>query len=176
MRLLISALLLMSAPIMAAAQPAPPAPTAGLSEKMAPFAWLIGEWRGSGWTILPDGRRETFDSHEVVTPRIGGNALLVEGRHTASGHPDVVVHDALAMMTWDRAANAYRFRSALANGLGGDSPVEVRANGFTWSIDTPGGRIDYVVAHENGTWTERGRLTRAGGQTSDFFEMSLRKH
>ncbi len=169
-------LLTIAAPVSAWAQPAPSAPTApALSERMAPFAWLIGEWYGSGWFIAPDGTRHTADSREVVTPKLGGNALLIEGRHSATGQPDRIVHDAMAMLTWDRIANAYRFRSALASNLSGDYSVEPTANGLTWSMDTPGGRIVYTITNDNGVWTERGRRTGPDGRSVDFFEMTLRK-
>jgi hypothetical protein len=149
--------------------------TAAIGERMAPFAWLLGEWRGSGWMTLPDGSRHRFESREIVTPRLSGNAILVEGRHHHEGKPDQVVHDAMAMITWDSRTKAYRFRSALANGMGGDFPIEPSPNGFTWRLDTPGGQIVYVVTHENGLWTERGTRTGADGKSIPFFEMTLRR-
>jgi hypothetical protein len=176
MRLIIAGLLALSAlsaPAVAAAQPESVVrPT---SERMAPFAWLIGNWRGAGWIILPDGTRHNVDSQETVTPRLSGNALLIEGRHNEAGQPDRIVHDAIALITWDSRANAYRFRSALATGMGGDFPITPTANGFTWGMTTPAGQIEYVVTYENGVWTERGRRTGPDGRTVDFFEMTLRR-
>lgn len=161
------ALLLMLIALPASAQP--PA----LSERMAPFARLVGEWRGSGWMMTPQGQRVEFQSHEVVTPRLSGNALLVEGRHFAASQPDRPVHDAMAMITWDTRQNAYRFRSALATGMGGDFPLTPRAGGFTWSMDVPGGRIDYDIALTDTSWHERGRRVLPDGRQVDFFEMRL---
>lgn len=173
-------LLLAATPVAATVQPPTPAPqktasTATVAERMAPFAWLIGEWRGSGWMTIPDGSRHTFESLELVTPKLSGNAILIEGKHYHPGRPDQLVHDALAMITWDSRTKAYRFRSALATGQGGDFPVEPTPNGFVWRIDTPGGRIVYTVTHQNGVWTERGTRTGPDGATSDFFEMTLRR-
>lgn len=164
----------------APAAPGEPAPqgkasAAAVGERMAPFAWLIGEWRGSGWTFLPDGSRHRFESRETVTPKLSGNAILVEGRHYQEGKPEQIVHDAMAMITWDSRTKSYRFRSALANGMGGDFAIEPNANGFTWRIDTPSGPIVYVVTHENGVWTERGSRTGADGKSVPFFEMTLRR-
>lgn len=160
-------------PGLAAAQPAPAAAPA--ADRMAPFRWLVGEWHGSGWTLAPDGSRHTFGSREIVTLRLSGNAMLVEGLHHETGNPQRVVHDAIALLTWDSRANAYRFRTALATGMGGDFPIEPTANGFNWSIDTPGGRITYRITHENGEWIERGSRTGADGRAIDFFEMRLRQ-
>ena len=169
-------LLALAAPTAVLAQPTHHAPAgAALNERMTPFAWLVGEWHGSGWFITPDGTRHTVESREVVTPKLSGTALLVEGRHHAAGQPDRVVHDAMAMLTWDRIANAYRFRSALASHVSGDYAIQPTANGFTWSMDTPGGRIVYTTTHDNGVWTERGSRTGADGRSVDFFEMTLRK-
>jgi hypothetical protein len=125
--------------------------------------------------LAPDGKRHSFESHELVTPKLSGNAILIEGKHHQPGDPSRLVHDALAMITWDSRTNAYRFRSALANGMGGDFPVEPTANGFTWSIPAPGGTITYVVTHADGVWTERGRRKGEDGREVDFFEMTLRR-
>lgn len=179
MRRLLCLLLALASPTITAAQPAPPvaaAPPVVLAPpRMAPFAWLVGEWHGSGWMAGPDGTRHSFVSRETVTWRLSGNALLVEGRHSATGEPDRIVHDAMAMLTWDSRANAYRFHTALANGMGGDYPVTPTANGFTWGIDTPNGRMLYTIAHEDGAWVERGHRAGADGRQVQFFEMTLRK-
>lgn len=179
MRRLPLLLLALAAPSVAAAQHAghaTPPHAAAAGEKMAPFAWLVGEWRGSGWFAGPNGARSTFESRETVTTRLSGNALLVEGLHHETGNPARVVHDAIALLTWDSRANGYRFRTALASGMGGDYPVEPTADGFTWRIDTPGGQIVYTVTHERGEWVERGSRTGPDGRAVDFFEMRLRKH
>lgn len=173
---ILTALLLALAVPAAAEQPAPApraAPAQSLNERIAPLGWLVGEWHGLGWMTMPDGRRETFTSREVVTRRLSGSALLVEGRHTASDDPARVVHDALGIISWDARANGFLFRTALASGQGGDFPMEVQANGFAWRIDTPGGRIDYVARNEGGAWVERGTITPPNGPARPFFEMRL---
>ncbi|HEY0325982.1 MAG TPA: hypothetical protein VGC46_08415 [Allosphingosinicella sp.] len=158
----------------ATAQPAANATAAAsYSERITPLAGLVGEWRGSGWILRPSGSRETFTSHESVTPRISGNALLVEGRHQNSA--GVLVHDAIALLVWDQRAGGYRMRTQLATGMGGDFPLEVRPGGFTWRIETPGGRIEYVAEFTADTWTERGRQIAPDGRTTDFFEMNLQR-
>lgn len=162
-RLFFAALLLFAMP--AAAQDAPQ-----LSDRMAPFAGLVGEWRGSGWMIGPGGQRAEFQSHEVVTPRLSGNALLVEGQHRAG---DRLVHDAMAMIVWDAAANGWRFRSALATGMGGDFPIAPQDGALVWSMDTPGGRIEYRIELTVTTWHETGRRALPDGRWIDFFEMTL---
>lgn len=175
MRLIAAALLAVAAPAAGIALPLQEAGQATLSTQMAPLGALVGEWRGSGWMLLPNGERQTFESWERVTPRLSGNAMLVEGRHHATGAPERIVHDAMAMVTWDARANAYRMRTQLANGMGGDFPMEVGPGRFAWRMETPGGRIDYVAEFTADSWTERGTMTRAGAEPLPFFEMSLRR-
>jgi len=168
MRRLVAFALLLAAPLAPAAATEPV-----LLSRMAPFDALVGTWRGSGWMLMPDGSRAAFDSQEVVTPRLSGAALLVEGRHWRPGQPTVLVHDAMAMITWDARSSAYRFRTALANGQGGDFPLEVGDGRFTWRMETPQGRMEFVTEFGSGTWRERGRRVLPDGSTVDFFEMTL---
>lgn len=151
---------------------AQPAQAAALSDRMAPLAVLVGEWRGSGWMLMPDGARAEFISSETVTSRLSGAALLVEGRHVDPVDGSVV-HDAMAMLTWDPRANTYRFRAALANGHGGDFPLTAEPGRFAWTTDTPNGRLDYVADFDATTWRETGTITSADGDTRQIFEMTL---
>jgi hypothetical protein len=164
--ILIAAML--AAPLPAMAQNAPT-----LSERMAPFARLVGEWRGTGWFITPQGQRAAVQSRETVTVRLSGNALLVEGRHSEASQPDRLVHDALGMIVWDQRQNGYRIRTQLATGMGGDFAIEPRANGFVWGMDTPGGRIEYVAEIDERSWVERGTRIMPDGRRVEFMEMRL---
>jgi len=177
MRLMAMSLFALFAVSTAAAEPAATgasSASASFSERMTPLAGLEGEWSGSGWMLLPNGNRETFNSRETVSRRLSGAALLVEGQHRSTRNGEMV-HDAMAMIVWDPRASTYRIRTALANGMSGDYPLEVTANGFAWRMDTPGGRIDYVAEVRGDTWVERGRRTGADGRSVDFFEMTLRR-
>jgi hypothetical protein len=159
---------MLAAPLPAMAQTAPV-----LSERMAPFSRLVGEWRGAGWFMLPQGGRATVQSRESVTVRLSGNALLVEGRHSEASQPDRLVHDALGMIVWDARQNGYRIRTQLATGQGGEFVIEPRANGFVWGMDTPGGRIEYVAEVDDRTWVERGARIMPDGRRIEFMEMRL---
>jgi len=174
MPMIAAALLALSASA-TASDPVPAAAAAGASECIALLAPLIGEWRGEGRTVIPDGSRQRFDSRETVTSRLSGNALLVEGKHSLAGNPAQLVHDAIGMITWDARAKSCRFRTALASGMGGDFPIEVGPGRFAWRIDAPGGRIDYVAEFTQDSWVERGRRTGPDGRAVNFFEMTLRR-
>ncbi|MBX3562208.1 MAG: hypothetical protein KF780_10405 [Sphingomonas sp.] len=165
---IIVALVMLFAMFPAAAQTPPPP-----SERMAPFAALVGDWHGSGWIVTPQGRRAEVRSRETVTARLSGNALLVEGRHFEAGQPDRLVHDAMAMIVWDAPTGAYRMRSALASGLNGDFAIEPRGETIAWAMDTPGGRIDYLITISGDTWIEHGTLTAPDGRQIAFMELRL---
>lgn len=69
------------------------------TEAMAPLKPLLGKWEGEGW-ISRQGGRETFVGRETITEKLGGAAVLVEGRHFSKAQPDLLVHDALAIIVW----------------------------------------------------------------------------
>lgn len=164
---LIAAMLAVAAP--AAAQPASP------KEAMAPFKPLIGRWEGAGW-IVRQGGRDEFIGRETISERLGGAAVLVEGRHLAKNNPDMVVHDALAVIAWSPREKAYRFRSNLATGQSGDYPMTVEPGKFTWTLTTPdGGKVEYVTIFDDKSWKETGRFSRDGATWVPIFEMTLKK-
>jgi len=174
MRVLIACILALTcAPAVAAPATAKTSATTSYSERMALLAKLVGDWRGSGWMILPNGKRESFVSQETVSRRLSGHALLVEGQHrSANGQ---LVHDAMAMITWNERAGGYRMRTALSSGFGGDFPLEVTPGGFAWRMDVPGGHMEYVAQFQDDVWTERGRRISTDGRSTDFFEMRLQR-
>ncbi len=133
MRLLIACILALTcAPADAAPATAKASTTTSYSERMALLSKLVGDWRGSGWMIMPNGKRESFVSQEIVSRRLSGNALLVEGQHrSATGQ---LIHDAMAMITWNERTGEHRMRTALSSGFGGDFPLKVTPGGFTWRM------------------------------------------
>ena len=165
--------LILIAVMLAAPLPAMGQGPQALNERMAPFARLVGEWRGTGWFMLPQGGRAAVQSRESVTVRLSGNALLVEGRHSEASQPDRLVHDALGMIVWDARQNGYRIRTQLATGQGGEFAILPRPDGFVWGMDTPGGRIEYVAEIDERTWVERGTRIMPDGRRIDFMEMRL---
>jgi hypothetical protein len=169
-RLAVSVLIALAAVPLIAAAP----PVTDQSARMAPLKDLIGEWTGQGWMMLPNGQRATFRSQETVSSKLGGSAVLVEGMHRDAG-TDQVVHNAMAMITWDERTKSYRFRSALSSGLNGDFPMEVSPGRFVWRVDMPGAKMEYVAEFTADRWVEKGRRIGADGKATDVFEMILTK-
>lgn len=154
----------------AAAQPANPI------EAMAPLQPLVGKWEGEGWIMIPGAGRQTFVGDETITPKLGGAAILVEGRHRDSADRSKIVHDALAIIVWSAPDKAYRFRTQLATGVHGDAPMTVEPGKFVWTRNTPdGGKIEYVTVFDAGNWHETGRYSRDGATWHPIFEMKLKK-
>lgn len=152
------------------AEPATPA------EAMAPLRPLLGHWKGEGWIVRPGAGREAFIGEETITERLGGAAVLVEGKHRSKDDPAKVVHDAMAVIVWSPRDKAYRFRSHLATGQYGDAPMTVEPGRFVWTLQTPdGGRVEYATTFDATVWRETGRYSRDGVTWTPTFEMTLRK-
>ena len=148
------------------------------SAAMNKLASMVGQWKGDGW-IEMGPQRFQFESSEVFSRKAGGLALLVEGIHRMpipTGESRVI-HNAVAMITYDADADRYRFITQLANGRGGDYHGTITADGdFQWIIpDTPMGKMTYTISVEDGKYSEIGELTLPSGERKKFFEMNLTK-
>ncbi len=157
---------------------APPPPTAQL-EAMARLRYMVGEWKGSGWIEMQPGQRLEFRGGERVQEKLGGLALLVEGRFT--GRPpgaaeDVPVHTTLAVISYDPRTRKYEFDTWLATGTSGEHELTVTDDGWHWEIRYPGGAVRYTFRRgPQGEWIEIGERSTDGASWTTFFEMTLRK-
>ncbi len=147
------------------------------AEAMAKLEFLVGEWRGSSWMQMGPQRSDATGV-ETVQKKAGGLALLIEGRFT-SRFPDGserVVHDALAVLSYDSESGTYRMVSHLANGRTGEFTARLIGDQtLQWVIpETPVGEIRYTLTIEGDTWNEAGRFTREG-EPVQFFGMSLER-
>lgn len=147
---------------------------------MRQVEFLVGTWAGEGWIQMGPQRTE-FRGHETVQKKLGGTVLLIEGEHKASMpgvEGEVTVHHALAVISWDREAGHFRFRSWLADGREGDYEARVESGVMKWFITHPErGTMRYTIRiDEQGRWHEIGEMNPRG--TDDwhqFFEMTLRR-
>ena len=71
---------------------------------------LAGDWEGEGWVMAGPNARHEFRGTEKVESRLGGQVLLIEGRHFSKAAPDQKVHDAIALISWDPTRKLYRFQ------------------------------------------------------------------
>lgn len=133
------------------------------------LSFMEGKWKGSGWMIAQDQKRYTFEQEENIQIKLGGTALLIEGRGTSEGN---VIHNALAIITDSEGDGKYDFTSFLQNGRKGTFKAELIDEKLFWY---PTEQVRYIIEiNENGQWFETGEYN-AGGTWVKFFEMTLSK-
>ena len=145
-------------------------------EKLAKLSFLVGEWEGKAFFIMPQGRVE-LESYEKVEAKAGGTAYFITGRHwrnLPSGEK-MVVHDAAALLRFDAAKKNYRMVAQLATGATNDFIVDVGDKGYTWESVTPVGPMRYTMTlTDQGEWLEVGDR-KVGDRFERAFEMRLKK-
>ena len=151
-----------------------------VAEKMKALSFMVGEWEGEGWMQMGPQERKTVKVKESVRLKLSGKALLVEGlgtSKTSEGGEETVVHEALAVITWDSKKEQYSMRAITAKAGAVDPKVEVDGQSLVWSFDTPvGGAVRYMIKlNEKGQWFEIGEFSRDGKEWNKFFEMTLSK-
>jgi hypothetical protein len=134
---------------------------------------VVGKWVGGGWKQVGP-KRENMSGSEIVQRKLDGIALLIEGRFTDSAGE--VKHETLAIMAYDEALKAHRFKSFLRTGMSGEFDLKVTADGFEWGFPVQGGQVRFSIKLDNETWHETGEFSRDGGATwMKTMEMTLRR-
>ena len=143
-------------------------------QEMKKLDFLVGEWKGEGWTEFVPGQRRTSPINEVVQPKLGGMILLVEG---LGKKDEVVTHHAVGIISYDADAKLYRVRSYLINGRSTDAEAKFVEKGFQWGFQTPQGfGIRYTVKlTDKGEWFEIGEMSQDGKNWRQFHEMTLQR-
>ena len=155
-------------------------PTPSQLQEMKKLDFLIGEWKGEGWTEFVPGQRRTSPITEIVQPKLGGVILLVEGlakTKVPDKQEEVVVHNALGVISYDASAKLYRVRSYLADGRSTDAEARFVEKGFQWGFQAPQGMsIRYTVKlTDKGEWSETGEMSRDGQTWRQFHGMILER-
>ncbi len=141
-------------------------------EAMQQLEFMIGQWAGTGWMMNRQGQKQTFNQTENIQWKLDQAVIMVEGK---GQQDDKVVHDALAIISYDGNAEQYNFRSYLASGREGNYIATVEDNQtFTWTIDAPGIMIKYTIQIKGDHWHEIGEMKR-GENWFQFFEMDLKR-
>jgi len=139
--------------------------------------FLIGDWEGEGWSIGPDQQRETFDIYERIEAVGGGHGVFLLGEGYApagSARQGRPVHQAGGLVV--RTSEGYEMRSITAYGEHRDMAMNIREDGFAWSLDLGGyGRINYVATVQDGVWEERGEFCRSETECYPNFYMRLER-
>jgi hypothetical protein len=146
---------------------------AAQARAMAPLAIYDGTWRGTAIVTQPDGKLLRLTQTERVGSMLGGTIKVIEGRGYL---PDgTVVFNAFAVISFSPRSGRYNFRS-YAQGYSGDFPMQVRDDGFTWSMPAgPGVTLRYTATVRDGVWTEVGERIVEGQPPARTFEMTLKR-
>jgi hypothetical protein len=151
------------------------------ADEMSKLGWMAGEWKGEASVQMGPGKPQMVLQTEKITPKAGGKVLIIEGlgrKKLEDGTAGEVVHDAIAMISWDATKKTYRFIGHVAQQESVDTTLDMTApDTFVWGFDTPqGGKVRYTIRlTDKGQWNEIGEFTRDGTKWMKFFEMTLTK-
>ena len=150
------------------------------SSEMRKLDFLVGEWEGDGWIEFGPGQRHTFRQKESIQSKVGGHVLLVEGLGKGklqSAGEESVVHNAFAVVSFDKEAKRFRFLAWRATGDSVDADVTVAEKSLVWGFRDPrAGQIRFTIKLDGaGRWFEIGETSRDGQTWRKFFEMTLQK-
>ena len=145
------------------------------ADEMKNLDWLAGEWTGTATVRMGPGEPQTVTQVEKVTPRAGGKVLFIEG--LGRDKDGKVVHDAIALISWDEEKKTYRFIGHVAQQASVDTTLDMTApNTFVWGNTTPQGRVRFTIRQtEKGDWNEVGEFSPDGTKWFKFMEMNLTK-
>lgn len=150
-------------------------PASGQRAEMKKLDWLVGHWKGTGWIQMgPQGRQE-FTQTETIQGKLDGLVLVIEGE-AKSKEDGSTIHTALAFVSYDEPAKTFRWRAFTAEGRQTDAEAKVGADTLEWGLQTPRGRMRYIIKlNEKGEWFEVGEMTQDGQTWRQFFEMTLQR-
>lgn len=135
-------------------------------EQMKKLAFMVGKWQGEGW-MMGRGSKSEFTQTENIQFKLDSTAILVEGKGMSNGK---VIHDALAIITYNKEKAQYSFRSYLPNGMNGEFKAELIDDKLYWY---PNENVRYIIwLNDQKQWYERGEFKR-GDSWMQFFEMTL---
>lgn len=139
-----------------------------LKSKIKELSFMVGNWAGNGWMMNRNGKSE-FSQTEKVQFKLDSTSILIEGKGISKGK---VIHNALAILTYDKNKEHYSFRSYLPSGMTAEFRAEIIDNKLYWY---PNENVRYIVwLNENEQWYETGEYKR-GEIWHQFFEMTLGK-
>ena len=145
--------------------------------EMKKLEMMAGKWEGTGWIQRGANAKQAFQGSETVQKKLDGLALLVEGKFTDKDKPEMVVHQTLAVLSFDIREKGYKFKTYLLNGGGGTQNVKLIDGGWEWGFEIPngGGTVKYTIKMTPDTWYEIGEYSKDGKTWVKNFEMTLKK-
>ena len=149
-----------------------------VKEKISAFDFMVGTWEGEGWIFSPQGK-ETSRVTENIQYGVGNTIIRMEGKgvKTLEDGSELVVHDALGVLSYDVFRKEYKLNSFIARGLQTEANIEMKEDGkVVWWFDAgPSNTIRYTLQVKDGEWNEIGEMSSDGETWRQFFEMNLVK-
>src|SRR5438128_986619 len=111
----------------AGSSPAQP-PADAQRDAMKKLDFLVGQWKGEGWSEFVPGQRRTFKGTETVQSKLDGLLLTADGLHRGQiggKGEEVVVHNAFGLVSYDGKAKRYRFQGFTTRGNHEDTEAKV---------------------------------------------------
>lgn len=155
--------------------------SASAADEMRKLDFLLGDWKGEASVQMGPGKPQSVVQSEQVRSQLSGKVLIINGLGKLKlddGSAGEVVHEALAVISFDEKTRSYRFDAWTARDGYVEAWLEAGDRTATWGFDTPqGGKIRYSISlNEKGEWRERGEFSRDGKTwMPPFFDMTLRK-
>ena len=142
-------------------------------EVMAKLEFLTGQWSGTGW-IQMGREKHFFNQSENVIQKVNQSVIVIDGLGT-DNETNQVIHQAFAVISYDKAAQKYLMRAYRGDGNYIDADAEVAPDGsFVWGFTHPqAGRMKYTIRMTDGKWIETGEMSRDNTTWFPFFEMTL---
>lgn len=140
---------------------------------MQQLDWLQGEWVGTT-AVNMSGKNSVVSMKETVIPSLDGTILKITG---VGMEKDSVVHDALAVISFDVEQQKYRWNAwRIPGGTYAAYEITVGKQSFEWSTKVKGGQTRYKAAlNEKGQWIEIGEFSSDGTKWYKFMTMTLDK-
>lgn len=149
-------------------------------EKMNALSGWVGRWKGEGSMMTPTGETRKSMVDERIESKLDGAILLVEGigKYNDANNVEVIVHHAMAVVSYDAVANQYKMKSWLKDGKSTDAWFNViDKNQYQWGFEGAFGKTRYSIVLDPAkkTWYETGEFSKDGTTWRKFFEMNLTK-
>ncbi len=143
---------------------------------MRKLDFLAGRWSGEARVQRGPGEVLELTQTEEVQYKLDGLVLLIEGtgRNKSDGK---VVFRALATISYDEGARAYRMR-AFNDGRYLETELKLAdsGKGFTWGFVFGQVKTNYTMTmNEKGEWTETGEITRGKEAPRKFVELTVQR-
>ena len=142
---------------------------------MDKLSFLAGDLTGEGWIQMGRDKHLFFQS-ETVDQKVNNTVIVIDGQGIDS-ETKQIIHQAFAVISFDKAQNEYLMRAYRADGNFIDAEARVDENGsFIWGFTHPqAGQMRYTILLKDGKWMETGEMSRDGNNWFQFFEMTLAK-